>query len=118
MIDKREIGLKLDGEGFVFNHLALGIGTTLEDFQTEGTLAFAMDMLNSWVKTCAMLAATPLSIFAEMLLGPFDLDMSSSCKRSKTSSSVHNNYSSGQLAGSVGSGSSWESGGRAILKHP
>ena len=64
MIDKREIGLKLDGEGFVFDPLALGIGTTLEDFQTEGTLAFAMDMLNSWVKTGAMLAATPLSIFA------------------------------------------------------
>ena len=117
MIDKREIGLKLDGEGFAFDPLALGIGTTLEDFQTEGTLAFAMDMLNSWVKIGAMLAATPLSIFAEMLSGPFDLDMSSSCKRSKTSSSVHNN-SSGQVAGSVGSGSSWESGGRAVLKHP
>ena len=99
----------------MFDPLALGIGTTLEDFQTEGTLTFAMDMLNGWVKIGAMLGATPLSIFAEMFSGPFDLDMSSSCKRSKTSS-VHNN-SSGQIAGSVGSGS-WKSGGRAVLKYP
>ena len=46
-IDKREICLKLDGEGFVFDPLASGTGNTLEDFQTEGTVAFAMDMLNS-----------------------------------------------------------------------
>ena len=112
MID-REIGLKLDGEGFV---LVLGIGTTLEDFQHEGTLGFAMDMLNNWVRTGVTLVATPFSILAEMLSGPFDLDMSSSCNNSKTSSSVHNN-SSGQIAGSASSRSpSWESGGRAVLK--
>ena len=95
----------MDGEGFVSDTLALGIGTTLEDFQHEGTLALAMDRLNNWVKTGTMLVATPFSIFAEMLSGPFDLVMSSFCNRSRTSSSVHSN-SSGQLVGSAGSESS------------
>ena len=72
MINRREIGLKLDGDGFTLVSLDLGKGTTHEVFQTEGTSAVAIDMLNG---TGAMLPATPLSIFfVEMLSGPFDLD--------------------------------------------
>ena len=77
--------------------------TIHEHFQLEGTLAFVMDRLNSWARIGAMLVATPFNS-AEMLTRSFDLDVPSSCNRSKTSSSVHSN-SSGQVAGSVGSGS-------------
>ena len=59
MIDKSEIGIKLDGERLVLDPLALGMGTTLKHFQPEGTLAFVMDRLNSWARTGTMLVATP-----------------------------------------------------------
>ena len=62
----------------------------------------------------AILPATPFSIFEEMSSGPFALDVSSSCNRPRTSSSVHST-SSGQEAGSVTVDSPNEKGGRAVL---
>ena len=85
MIGSKEMGLKLDGDGFVFDSLNLGMGTTQEAFQAEGTLASAIDKLKSLTETGAMLPATPFNIFAEMLSGPFDLDVSSSCNKPRTS---------------------------------
>ena len=100
-MDKREISLKLEGDELVPD--PLGMSTTLEDFQYEGTFALTIDRLKILARTGAMLFATPFNIFAEMPSGPFDLDVSSCCKRSRTSSSVHNS-SSGQGTGMVGSG--------------
>ena len=117
MIDRSEIGLKLDGDGLALFSLALGMGTTREVFQAEGTLAATMDMLNNLVRTGAILPATPFSIFEEMSSGPFALDVSSSCSRPRTSSSVHNS-SSGQEAGFVTVDSPSDKGGRAVLKQP
>ena len=90
MIDRRDIGLKLDGHRFALFPLDLGMGTTHEIFQVEGTSAATIDML---VRTGAILPATLFSIFAEMLSVPFDLDVSSSCNRPRTSSSVLNSSS-------------------------
>ena len=92
MIDRSEMGLKLDGDGLALFSLALGMGTTREVFQAEGTLSATMDMLNNLVRTRAILPATPFSIFEEMSSGPFALDVSSSCSRPRTSS-VHNSSS-------------------------
>ena len=118
MIDSKEIGLKLVGNGFTLDSLDLGMGTIRDAFQAEGTLALVIDKLNSLTRTGAILPATPFNIFAEMLSGPFDLDVSSSCSRPRTSSSVQNR-SSGQVAGfvTVVSGcSTCEKEGRAVLK--
>ena len=71
-MDKREIGLKLEGDELVPD--PLGMGTTLEDFQYEGTFALTIDRLKILARTGAMLFATPFNIFAEMPSGPFDLD--------------------------------------------
>ena len=54
MIHNREMGWKLDGVGFVLDVLALGIGTTRENFQPEGTLALDIDRLNNWASTGAI----------------------------------------------------------------
>lgn len=117
MINRRDIGLKLDGDGFALVPLDLGMGTTYEVFQVEGTSAAAIDMLNNLVRTGAILPETPFSIFAEMLSGPLDLDVSSSCNRSRTSSSEHNCYSSSELkVESVTVDSSCEKGVREVLK--
>ena len=53
MINRRDIGLKLDGDGFTLFPLDLGMSTTREVFQVEGTSTAAIDMLKSLVKTGA-----------------------------------------------------------------
>ena len=99
MIDRRDIGLKLDVDRFASVPFDLGMATTCEVFQAKGTSAVTIDMLNNLVRTGTVLPATPFSIFAGILSGPFDLDVSSSCNRHRTSS-VHNS-SSGQEMDSV-----------------
>ena len=42
-MDKREIGLKLEGDGLVLD--PLGMGTTLENFHWEGTFVSRIDRL-------------------------------------------------------------------------
>ena len=77
----------------------LGIGTTLEDFQLEGTEQLVIDRLKSLTRTGAILLATPFNIFAEIPLGPLDLVVSRLDKRSRTSSSEQRR-SRGQACGS------------------
>ena len=109
------MGLKLGGDGFTLVSLDLGMGTIREVFQAEGTLAATIDMLNNLARMGTILPVTPFSISAEMLSGPFALDVSSSCSRTRTSSSVHNS-SSGQEVESVTVDSPSVKGGRAVLK--
>ena len=71
--------------------------------------------LKSFTSTGARLHASPLSILAEIPLGPLDLMGLSAVKRSKTSSLVQRS-SSGQSAEFIGAESSLESGGSAELK--
>ena len=65
----------------------LGIGTTRDVFQLVGKEQVIIDGLKSLTSTGATLHATPLSIFAEIPPGPFDLVVSSESNRSKISSS-------------------------------
>ena len=115
MINRRNMDLKLYGDGFALVPLDLGMGTTREVFQVEGTSAAVIDMLNNLVRTGAILPEISFSIFAKMLSGPLDLDVSNSCNRSRTSSSVHNSSSELEVE-SVTVDSSCEKGVRNVLK--
>jgi hypothetical protein len=59
VMDNSEIGRKLEGDGLVLD--PLGMGTTLEDFQQDGTLGLAIDRLKILARTGAMLLATPFN---------------------------------------------------------
>ena len=78
-------------------------------------LSAAVDILINLVRTGTLLTETPISIFAEMLSGLLDLDVSSSCNRSRSSSSVHNSSSELKVE-SVTIDSSCEKGVREVLK--
>ena len=93
----------------------LGIGTTRDVFQLEGEEQLVIDRLKSLTSTRAKLHATPLSIFAEILSGPFDSVVSSASKGSKTSSSVQRS-SPGQSVGSKVTRFSVDRGGSAEFK--
>ena len=64
-----------------------GTGTITDFFQQVGTLAWAIDLLNSLVTEEVMLLAVNFSILAEIPSEPVDLDTSRDARRSKTSSS-------------------------------
>ena len=51
----------------------LGIGTTRDVFQLEGKEQLVIDRLKSLTSTGVKLHATPLSMFAEIPLGPFEI---------------------------------------------
>ena len=95
-------------------HDPLGISTTRDIFQLEGKDQLVIERLKILTSTETQLHATPLSILAEIPLGPFDLVVSNVDKRQETSSVQRN--SSGQSEYFKLTRFSVESGGSAELK--
>jgi len=114
-IGSNDIGLWLVGMDF---SPSLRIGTTIDNFQPQGTEPDWIEILNSFVREEAMLHDVPFSILAEIPSGPLLLDTSRFCRSCKISPPVDKQLSRTAILSKVSWESSERSGGTEWLKFP
>ena len=92
---------------------SLGMGTTWEVFQSDGTFPSLSDWLNSTVTDSAIQAAVCFSIWAEIPSSPIDLLVSREARKSQTKPSsqnivVHGSWVQGTAWKSASSSGLWD----------